>query len=148
LQPRPGAGGDHRPGRGAGHRAPGGHEPNHRTGGESEMKLFLDTANLEEIREIKRWGVLSGCTTNPSLLAKEHSDWEMHMRAEGEEVDGAVAVETTESKAGEIYEQGRKLAAVAPNAVVKVVMTPEGIAAGKRLADEGIPVNVTLVFSP
>jgi transaldolase len=112
------------------------------------MKLFLDTANLEEIREIKRWGVLSGCTTNPSLLAKEHSDWQAHMKAVCAEVDGPVSLETTESAADDIFEQGLKLAAVAPNAVVKVVMTPAGIEAGRRLVDQGIPVNVTLTFSP
>jgi transaldolase len=112
------------------------------------MKLFLDTANLEEIREIKRWGVLSGCTTNPSLLAKEHSDWQTHMKAVCAEVDGPVSLETTESVADDIYEEGLKLAAVAPNAVVKVVMTPAGIEAGRRLVDQGIPVNVTLIFSP
>jgi transaldolase len=112
------------------------------------MKLFLDTANLEEIREIKRWGVLSGCTTNPSLLAKEHSDWQAHMKAVCAEVDGPVSLETTESAADDIFEQGLKLAAVAPNAVVKVVMTPAGIEAGRRLVDRGIPVNVTLTFSP
>jgi transaldolase len=112
------------------------------------MKLFLDTANLEEIREIKRWGVLSGCTTNPSLLAKEHSDWQAHMKAVCAEVDGPVSLETTESAADDIFEQGLQLAAVAPNAVVKVVMTPAGIEAGRRLVDQGIPVNVTLTFSP
>src|SRR5919199_1366402 len=112
------------------------------------MKLFLDTANLEEIRAIKRWGVLSGCTTNPSLLAKEHSDWEVQMKEVCAEVDGPVSLETTSEKADDLYEEGLKLASVAPNAVVKVAMTPAGLEAGKRLADEGIPVNVTLTFSP
>jgi len=112
------------------------------------MKLFLDTANLEEIRTIKRWGVLSGCTTNPSLLAKEHSDWEVQMKEVCAEVDGPVSLETTEKEADAIFEEGRKLSQVAPNAVVKVAMTPEGLEAGKRLVDQGIPVNVTLVFSP
>jgi transaldolase len=112
------------------------------------MKLFLDTANLDEIRAIKRWGVLAGCTTNPSLLAKEHSDWEVQMKEVCAEVDGPVSLETTEKEADAIYEEGLKLAGVAPNAVVKVVMTPEGLEAGKRLVEQGIPVNVTLVFSP
>jgi transaldolase len=112
------------------------------------MKLYLDTANLEEIREIKKWGVLGGCTTNPSLLAKERADWEVHMKEVCAEVDGPVSLETTSERADDIYEEGLKLAAVAPNAVVKVVMTPEGLQAGRRLADEGIPVNVTLTFSP
>jgi transaldolase len=112
------------------------------------MKLFLDTANLDEIRTIKRWGVLSGCTTNPSLLAKEHNDWEIQMKEICAEVDGPVSLETTSTAADDIYEQGLRLAGVAPNAVVKVAMTPEGLEAGKRLIDQGIPVNVTLTFSP
>lgn len=112
------------------------------------MKLFLDTANLDEIREIKRWGVLGGLTSNPTLIAREHSDIETHMKALCAEVDGPVSLETTEETADAIYEQGLQLAQVAPNAVVKVAMTPDGIAAGKRLADQGIPVNVTLTFSP
>ena len=112
------------------------------------MKLFLDTANLEEIREIKKWGVLGGCTTNPSLLAREESDWEVQMKEICAEVDGPVSLETTHTDAEEIYEEGLTLASVAPNAVVKVAMTPSGLQAGKRLVDEGIPVNVTLTFSP
>jgi transaldolase len=112
------------------------------------MKLFLDTANLDEIREIKKWGVLGGCTTNPSLLAKEKADWEVQMKEICAEVDGPVSLETTHEKADDIYEEGLRLAAVAPNAVVKVAMTADGIQAGKRLVDLGIPVNVTLTFSP
>jgi transaldolase len=112
------------------------------------MKLYLDTANLEEIRAIKRWGVLGGCTTNPSLLAKEHADWEVQMKEVCAEVEGPVSLETTSTTADDIYEEGLRLAGVAPNAVVKVAMTPEGLEAGKRLIDQGIPVNVTLTFSP
>jgi transaldolase len=112
------------------------------------MKLFLDTANLEEIREIKRWGVLSGLTSNPSLIAKEHDDIETHMKALCAEVDGPVSLETTETDPDAMYEEGVKLSQVAPNAVVKVVMTPAGLQAGRRLVDDGIPVNVTLTFSP
>ena len=112
------------------------------------MKLFLDTANLDEIRQAKAWGVLSGCTTNPSLLAREHADFERQMKEVCNEVPGPVSLETTATDAEEIYEQGLKLSQVADNAVVKVAMTPDGLAAGKRLAEQGIPVNVTLVFSP
>jgi transaldolase len=112
------------------------------------MKLFLDTANLDEIREIKRWGVLAGCTTNPTLLAREHNDWEVQMKEVCAEVDGPLSLETTHETADDIYEEGLKLSGVAPNAVVKVAMTADGLAAGKRLVDNGIPVNVTLVFSP
>lgn len=112
------------------------------------MKLFLDTANLDEIREIKRWGVLSGLTSNPTLIAREHEDIETHMKALCAEVDGPVSLETTETEPDAMYEQGVKLSQVAPNAVVKVVMTPPGLEVGKRLVADGIPVNVTLTFSP
>ncbi len=112
------------------------------------MKLFLDTANLDEIRAIKKWGVLSGTTTNPSLLAREHADWELQMKEICSEVPGDVSLETTESNADDIYEQGLKLASIAPNVVVKVVMTPAGLEAGRRLVDDEIPINVTLTFSP
>lgn len=111
------------------------------------MKLFLDTANLEEIRRIKAWGVLSGLTTNPSLLAKEGADWRRQMKACCAEVDGPVSLETTSESATGIFEEGLRLAGVAENAVVKVAITPDGLAAGRRLVDRGIPINVTLVFS-
>jgi transaldolase len=113
------------------------------------MKLFLDTANLEEIREIKRWGVLGGLTSNPTLIARERpGDIETYMKELCTEVAGPVSLETTAEQEDEIYDQGLKLAQIAPNAVVKVAMTPDGIAAGKRLIEQGIPVNVTLTFSP
>jgi transaldolase len=113
------------------------------------VKLFLDTANLEEIRTIKRWGVLGGLTSNPSLIAKESpTDIETYMKQLCAEVPGPVSLETTHTDADAIYEQGLHLAEVADNAVVKVAMTPQGLEAGRRLADRGIPINVTLVFSP
>ena len=112
------------------------------------MKLFLDTANIEEIREINRWGVLGGVTTNPSLVAKENDDPERVWKEILTEVDGPISLETTEPEAGPMEEEGRKLAQMAPNAVVKVPMTPAGLEAGKRLVNDGIKINVTLVFSP
>ena len=112
------------------------------------MKLFLDTANIEEIREINRWGVLGGVTTNPSLVAKEADDPERIWKEILEEVDGPISLETTELEADAMYEQGVGLAQMSPNAVVKVPMTPDGLAAGKRLVDDEIRINVTLVFSP
>jgi len=113
------------------------------------MKLFLDTANLEEIREIKKWGVLGGLTSNPTLIAKEKpDDIETYMKELCAEVDGPVSLETTAVNADEIYEQGIRLSQIAPNAVVKVAMTPDGLEAGKRLVEQDIPVNVTLAFSP
>lgn len=112
------------------------------------MKLFLDTANLDEIKEIRRWGVLGGITTNPSLLSKEGRPWEQQMRDILDLVEGPVSLETTHTETDDILEEGLKLAAMGSNTVVKVAMTPNGLAAGKRLVDEGIRINVTLVFSP
>jgi transaldolase len=112
------------------------------------MRLFLDTANIEEIREINRWGVLSGVTTNPSLVAKENEDPARVWKEILEEVPGDISLETTELEEGPMYEQGVDLSQMAPNAVVKVPMTPNGLAAGKRLVAEKIRINVTLVFSP
>jgi transaldolase len=112
------------------------------------MRLFLDTANIDEIREINRWGVLSGVTTNPSLVAKEQGHPEVTWKEILSEVDGDISLETTEPEAGPMVEEGLRLAGMAPNAVVKVPMTPAGLEAGKRLAGEGVRINVTLVFSP
>ena len=112
------------------------------------MRLFLDTADIEEIREISRWGVLSGVTTNPSLVAKQGQDPDVVWKEILETVPGDISLETTEPEAEAMYEQGVGLSQKAPNAVVKVPMTPDGLAAGKRLTDAGIRVNVTLVFSP
>ena len=112
------------------------------------MKLFLDTADIEEIREINRWGVLSGVTTNPSLVAKEGQDPDIVWKEILETVPGDISLETTEPEAEAMYDQGVGLSQKAPNAVVKVPMTPDGLAAGRRLTDEGIRINVTLVFSP
>jgi transaldolase len=112
------------------------------------MKLFLDTASIEEIREINRWGVLGGVTTNPTLVGKERQDPDKVWRQILEEVDGDISLETTEEGADAMYEQGLTLAQLGANAVVKVPMTPAGLEAGKRLTSEGIRINVTLVFSP
>ena len=112
------------------------------------MKLFLDTASIEEIREINRWGALGGVTTNPSLLAKEAAEPEKVWMQILEEVAGDVSLEVTAPDADGMYRQGIGLAAMGSNAVVKVPMTPDGLEAGRRLTDEGHRINVTLVFSP
>jgi transaldolase len=112
------------------------------------VKLFLDTASIEEIREINRWGVLGGVTTNPSLVAKEADDPGRVWKEILSEVEGPISLETTELEVEPMYQQGVELAQMAPNAVVKVPMTPNGLSVGKRLTDEGTRVNVTLVFSP
>ena len=111
------------------------------------MKLFLDTASIEEIREINRWGVLGGVTTNPSLLQKEAAEPDKVWRQILEEVAGDVSLEVTAPEADGMVAQGRTLAAMGPNAIVKVPMTPDGLEAGSRLVSEGIRINVTLVFS-
>jgi transaldolase len=112
------------------------------------VRLFLDTASIDEIREINRWGVLRGVTTNPSLVFKEKLDPEHVWKEILTEVDGDVSLETTEPEADAMYEEGLRLAQMGPNAIVKVPMTPEGLAAGSRLVGDGIKINVTLVFSP
>ena len=112
------------------------------------MRLFLDTADIDEIREINRWGVLKGVTTNPSLIFREGLDPERVWKEILTEVDGDVSLETTEPEADAMYQEGVRLASMAPNAIVKVPMTPDGLTAGKRLVDDGIKINVTLVFSP
>jgi transaldolase len=112
------------------------------------MRLFLDTASLEEIREINRWGVLRGITTNPSLIAKEGESPEFIWKEILAEVDGDVSLEVTAQETDEMVEEGKRLSQFGPNAVVKVPMTPNGLAAGKRLMADDIRINVTLVFSP
>ena len=112
------------------------------------MRLFLDTASIDEIREINRWGVLRGVTTNPSLVMKERKSPEQVWKEILAEVDGDVSLETTEPEAAAMYEEAKQLASYADNAVVKVPMTPAGLETGRRLVEEGIRINVTLTFSP
>jgi transaldolase len=112
------------------------------------MKLFLDTANLDEIREINRWGVLRGITMNPTLVAKEESDFLPLVKEICSIVDGDVSVETTSDDTEMMVRQGREIVQIADNAIVKVALSPNGLAAVRRLSDEGIRVNVTLCFSP
>lgn len=114
------------------------------------MKFFLDTADLDEIREAASWGVVAGVTTNPSLYAKiggKLVDFENHIARICEIVDGPVSAETTAMTRDQIVADGRRLAAIAPNVVVKIPVMAEGLAATKQLASEGIAVNMTLVFS-
>lgn len=115
------------------------------------MKLWLDTASIDEIREINRWGVLSGVTTNPSLVGKEGAsvDFEQRLKEIASEVDGPVNGEVTDLSSAEVMvEQGLKIAEIAPNIVVKVPVTPDGYAAVKKLTARGIRTNMTLCFSP
>jgi transaldolase len=112
------------------------------------VKLFLDTANLDEIQEGARWGVLRGVTSNPSLVAKEQRDFLPLMKEICSIVEGDVSIETTADEADTLVRQGHEIAQVADNAVVKVVTSPEGLAATRRLSDDGIKVNMTLCFTP
>ena len=114
------------------------------------MKFFLDTADLNEIEEAASWGALAGVTTNPSLYARiggKLADFENHIARICEIVDGPVSAESVAMTRGEIVEDGRRLASIAPNVVVKVPTMVEGLAATRTLADEGIPVNMTLCFT-
>ncbi len=111
------------------------------------MKLFLDTANIDEIKEAVDWGVISGVTTNPSLAAKENQDFIKSLITICEMVDGPVSAEVISLEYEGMLKEARKLAGVHSNVVVKVPIVPEGMKAVKTLAAEGIKVNVTLVFS-
>lgn len=111
------------------------------------MKLFLDTASIDEIRTVNAWGVLGGVTTNPTLVAREHADPDTVWKEILTEVHGDVSLEVTALDAEGMVEQGRRLASMGSNAVVKVPMTPEGLSAASRLRTESIRTNVTLVFS-
>ncbi len=111
------------------------------------MKLFLDTANIEEIRTAAKWGILDGVTTNPSLVAKEGRRFPDVLREICGIVDGAISAEVVSTRADDMVAEGVELAKIHPNIYVKVPMTPEGLQATKRLRAQGIRVNMTLVFS-
>lgn len=112
------------------------------------MKIFLDTANLESIRRFNDMGLLDGITTNPSLLAKEGGDPRSYMEEIAKIIKGDVSLEVVSTDYEGMLSEGRKLREYGQNVVVKVPMTPDGLRACKTLSSEGIPVNVTLVFSP
>ena len=112
------------------------------------MKLFIDTANIDEIRQAKEMGVLDGVTTNPSLIAKERKDFETCLREICEVVEGPVSAEVVSLDYAGMLHEARKLASLAANIVVKIPVTPDGIRAVRTLGEEGIRTNVTLVFSP
>ncbi|ARK22195.1 fructose-6-phosphate aldolase [Sporosarcina sp. P26b] len=111
------------------------------------MKFFIDTANFEEIKEAHSWGIISGVTTNPSLVAKENISFHDRLKEITALVPGSVSAEVIALDAEGMIEEGRKLAALAENITVKLPMTPEGLKACSVFASEGIKTNVTLVFS-
>jgi transaldolase len=110
------------------------------------MKIFIDTANIDEIREVHSWGILAGVTTNPSLIAKEGRDFIEVVHEICELVQGPVSAEVVAQDTEGMVREGRLLAKVHEHIVVKVPLTTPGLAATRILADEGIPVNVTLCF--
>jgi transaldolase len=111
------------------------------------MKLFLDTANLEEIKTAASWGIVDGVTTNPTLIAKEGRDFKQTIQEICSYVDGPVSAETISQDAQGMINEGREFATWHPNVHVKVPATIEGIKAAKAFGEMGIKTNVTLVFS-
>jgi transaldolase len=111
------------------------------------MKLFLDTANVDEIREAAAWGVIRGVTTNPSLVAKEGRDFLQVLREILEVVDGPISAEVVSLKADEMVTEAEQYYKLHPNIVIKLPMTTEGLKACKQLTDKGVKTNVTLIFS-
>lgn len=111
------------------------------------MKLFLDTANLQEIKQAMAWGVIDGVTTNPTLVAKEGGDFMALLKEICQLVPGPVSAEVIATETSAMIAEAEKLAAVAPQVVVKVPMTPAGLTAVAALKEQGIRSNVTLVFS-
>ncbi|MFN3567366.1 MAG: fructose-6-phosphate aldolase [Caldimicrobium sp.] len=113
------------------------------------MKIFVDTAKIEEIRKVKEWGILDGVTTNPTLLAQTGRPWkEAALEIINELPDKPVSLEVIATKAEEMIKEAYELAKLGSNVVIKIPFTTEGLKALKRLTEEGIKTNVTLVFSP
>ncbi|GKV66822.1 MULTISPECIES: fructose-6-phosphate aldolase [Sporosarcina] len=111
------------------------------------MKFFIDTANFDEIKEAHSWGIISGVTTNPSLVAKEDISFHDRLKEITALVPGSVSAEVISLDAEGMIKEGRELAALAENITVKLPMTPEGLKACSVFAAEGIKTNVTLIFS-
>lgn len=111
------------------------------------MRIFLDTANIEEIKEGVTWGVISGVTTNPTLASKEGRSFKELLKEICRIVEGPVSAEAVSLKAEEIIPEARELSRIASNVVIKIPVMPEGLKATRVLSKEGIKVNMTLVFS-
>jgi transaldolase len=112
------------------------------------VKFFLDTANLDELKKGVSWGVVDGVTTNPSLIAKEGKPFEEHIREITKIVDGDISAEVVATDSAGMISQGKELAKIHKNVVVKCPLTRDGIMATSALSKEGIRVNVTLCFTP
>lgn len=111
------------------------------------MKLFIDTANIDEIREINDWGVICGVTTNPSLIAKEGRDFKEVIHEITSIVDGPISAEVISLNADEMVKEALELVKIHKNIVIKIPMTKEGLKAVSILSKKGIKTNVTLIFS-
>lgn len=112
------------------------------------MKLFIDTANVDEIREVATWGVLAGVTTNPSLIAKEGRIFEEVIEEISEIVDGPISAEVIATDYEGMVREAMELSKISNNIIIKIPMTEEGLKAVSILDSRGIKTNVTLVFSP
>ena len=112
------------------------------------MKIFIDSADVAEIREAASWGIVDGCTTNPSLIAKSGRKFETVLAEICEIVDGPISAEVISTDAKGMIEEGHRLSKLHDNIVVKVPMIAEGLKATRALSSEGIPINVTLIFQP
>lgn len=112
------------------------------------MEIFIDTANIEEIKKANDMGVISGVTTNPSLIAKEGRDFKEVIKEITSIVDGPISGEVVAEDSEGIIKEAREIAAIHKNMIVKIPMTEEGLKAVKVLSEEGIKTNVTLIFSP
>lgn len=115
---------------------------------EENMRIFIDTANIDEIKSAAELGIISGVTTNPSLIAKEGRDFADVIKEITEIVDGPISAEVTGESAPEMIEEGKTLSAIHKNVVIKVPVTEEGLKATAALSKLGIKTNVTLIFSP
>src|SRR5699024_1837564 len=111
------------------------------------MKFFIDTANIDDIRKANELGILAGVTTNPSLVAKEGVSFHDCLREITDEVSGSVSAEVISEDAQGMIQEGKELAAIAPNITVKVPMTLEGLKAVKTFSELNIKTNVTLIFN-
>lgn len=111
------------------------------------MKFFIDTANIDEIKDVNSWGIIDGVTTNPSLIAKEGRNFEEVVKEITGIVDGPISAEVVSLEAEGMLDEGRELAKIHDNIVIKVPMTKEGLKAVKQFSEENIKTNVTLVFS-
>ncbi|ACM22564.1 Transaldolase [Thermotoga neapolitana DSM 4359] len=116
--------------------------------GGGKMKIFLDTANLEEIKKGVEWGIVDGVTTNPTLISKEGAEFKQRVKEICDLVKGPVSAEVVSLDYKGMVKEARELAQLSEYVVIKIPMTPDGIRAVKTLSAEGIKTNVTLVFSP